>query len=287
MSRMSRRRFAFGGLCGGLSAIGVAAASGYHARASAPYEPVLERVSLALPPAHANLAGLRIGFVADTHIGPAISPDDVVRALDLLTPEQPDLILLGGDYISGSPRYAPVAAEVLGAFARTAPLGAIAILGNHDCGEIGRAERVTEALQAEGIQVLRNEPALVTTEKGPLWIAGIDDEVMGRANPNAAFDSVPSGAAVLALWHEPDYAAITADLGAFAQLSGHSHGGQVRLPGIGPVFLPPGGSRYVMGMNHARGMPVYTSRGIGVFFPPIRFNCPPEVTLVTLAAESV
>jgi predicted MPP superfamily phosphohydrolase len=89
---------------------------------------------------------------------------------------------------------------------------------------------------------------------------------------------------VLALWHEPDYAEASAELGAFAQLSGHSHGGQVRLPGIGPLVLPLGGARYVMGLNDANGMPVYTTRGVGVYLPPLRFNCPPEVTLVTLVA---
>ena len=107
---------------------------------------------------------------------------------------------------------------------------------------------------------------------------------MARANPAATFAGIPDKAAVLALWHEPDYARETARLGAFAQLSGHSHGGQVRLPGFGPLFLPKGGQRYVLGLNHASGMPIYTARGVGVFLPPLRVNCPPEVTLITLAA---
>ena len=105
---------------------------------------------------------------------------------------------------------------------------------------------------------------------------------MARADPERTFADIPRDAAALALWHEPDYARQTARYGAFAQLSGHSHGGQVRLPGIGPLFLPKGGQQYVMGMNHASGMPVYTSRGVGVFLPPVRLNCPPEVTLITL-----
>ena len=108
--------------------------------------------------------------------------------------------------------------------------------------------------------------------------------LMARADPAATFAAIPPGAAALALWHEPDYAERTAALGAFAQLSGHSHGGQVRLPGVGPLFLPRGGERYVMGLNRAAGMPVYTTRGVGVYLPPIRVDCPPEVTLITLVA---
>jgi predicted MPP superfamily phosphohydrolase len=203
----------------------------------------------------------------------------------LVAAEQPDLILLGGDYVSASPRYATPAADVLSTLAQSAPLGAIAVLGNHDCGETGRAERVTLALTAAGIRVLRNAAVAVDTDRGRLWIAGVDEAIMARADPAVAFADIPPRSAALALWHEPDYAAQTAARGAFAQLSGHSHGGQVRLPGVGPLFLPRGGTRYVEGLNLADGMPVYTTRGVGVFFPPLRVDCPPEVTLVTLAAK--
>ena len=107
---------------------------------------------------------------------------------------------------------------------------------------------------------------------------------MGRPDPEATFGPIPADAAVLALWHEPDFAARTSALGAFIQLSGHSHGGQIRLPGIGPLILPSGGQRFVLGLNQVSGMPVYTTRGVGLYLPPVRLNCPPEVTLVTLVA---
>jgi predicted MPP superfamily phosphohydrolase len=282
MQLVTRRRFAFGGLLGGMSAVGGTAAVGYNASTRAPYEPVLERISLTVPDAHTDLAGLRIGFVTDTHVGPFVTPGDVARALALVAAEGPDLILLGGDYISASPRYATPAAEVLATVTQRAPLGGIAVLGNHDCGEHGRAEQVTAALTAVGIRVLRNESVAIETGRGQLWIAGVDEAIMARADPVTTFRAIPAGAAVIALWHEPDYANATAAQGAFAQLSGHSHGGQVRLPLIGPLFLPRGGKRYVMGTHHAQGMPVYTSRGVGIFFPPLRLGCSPEVTLVTL-----
>jgi predicted MPP superfamily phosphohydrolase len=279
---LTRRRFAAGVVGGGLSAIGLASWVGHEARDVAPFSPVLERVELPLPLDSSSLAGLRIGFIADTHVGPNFAPEDAARATALLAFEQPELLMLGGDYVSASPRYADPAAAVLGDLARSVPLGAIAVLGNHDCGERGRAERVTAALAGAGIRVLRNASAGIETGRGRLWIAGVDEAIMARADPTAAFAAIPPGEPVLALWHEPDYAEQTAALGAFAQLSGHSHGGQVRLPGIGPIFLPRGGERFVQGLNRAGGMPIYTTRGVGVFAPPVRFDCPPEVTLVTL-----
>lgn len=284
MARLSRRHVAFGGMLGGLGVAAGAGLGGYEAYAVEPFRPVVERLSLPLPAAHGALAGLTIGFVADVHHGPAIGEEDVARALALVAAARPQLLLLGGDYVSASPRYAAPVAALLGALARQTPLGAYAVLGNHDCGERGRDRVVTAALEGAGIPVLRNAPARVATGSGELWIAGVDEAIMARADPDRAFAGIPAGAAVLALWHEPDYAAETAARGAFAQLSGHSHGGQVRLPGVGPLFLPRGGSRYVLGLNRAAGMPVYTTRGVGVFLPPVRVNCPPEVTLVTLVA---
>jgi hypothetical protein len=281
----NRRRFALGGLLGGLSAAGIVGKATYDAYAVNPYAPQLERIALRLPPRHRELAGLTIGFVADVHVGPYLSPEDAARATVLLDRERPDLILLGGDYVSASPRFAEPAARVLGALVRRAPLGGYAVLGNHDAGERGRAEKVTAALEAEGIRVLRNAAAVVETGRGQLWIAGVDEAIMARADPEATFSRVPAGAAALALWHEPDYAERTAALGAFAQLSGHSHGGQVVFPEIGPLFLPEGGRRFVVGFNRAGEMPVYTSRGVGVFLPPLRLNCPPEVTLITLTTQ--
>lgn len=282
MVRASRRQFALGGLLGGLSAVGLTARVGYEAVALTPYRPRLERLQLRLPAGHEALAGLTIGFVADTHVGPSITPEDAFRATSLLARQNPDLVLLGGDYISESPRHAEPAAAVLGELVRGAPLGGYAVLGNHDCGERGRDLRVTAALEAVGVPVLRNRAVAVDTGRGLLWVAGVDEAIMARADPARTFAAIPSGAAALALWHEPDFAAQTAALGAFAQLSGHSHGGQIRLPGIGPLILPAGGQRYVMGLNVAAGMPIYTTRGVGVYLPPLRFRCPPEVTLVTL-----
>jgi uncharacterized protein len=210
---------------------------------------------------------------------------DVSRAVALISSVSPQLVLLGGDYVSASSRFAAPAAKLFKPLVESAPLGVVAVLGNHDAGEIGRDTVVTSALEEVGITVLRNRSHVVNTGRAQLWVAGTDDAIMGRPDPNRTFAGVPLGAAILSLWHEPDFAIQAARRGAFAQLSGHSHGGQVRLPGIGPLFLPVGGQRYPIGFNYPGGMPLYTTRGAGVFLPPVRVNCPPEVTLVTLVAR--
>jgi predicted MPP superfamily phosphohydrolase len=248
----------------------------------APRRPRLERVTLPLTAAHAHLAGLRIGFITDTHIGPTFSPSDLERAAFLLADERPDLILMGGDFASESPRYSEQAAGAVAPLVDVAPLGAYAVLGNHDmeCG----AKKVTAALAARGIRVLRNEAVAIETGRGTLWIAGIDEVTHFNHDAKSTFAQIPPGEAVISLWHEPDFAEQAAERGAFAQLSGHTHGGQIRFPFIGPLVLPRFGRRFIRGVIPVEGMTLYVSRGAGVYRPPVRFRCPPEVTLVTLGA---
>jgi len=252
----------------------------YQLRHVKPYRPVLERVALALPEGSEALAGLRIGFITDIHAGPFITASDVHEASHLLQAEAPDLILLGGDFVSESPRHLTGVVPVVGELCRCSPLGGYAVPGNHDI--FVSASKVTAALGAEGIHVLRNEAAEIRWNGGSLWVVGIDETLHGHPQPDQAFSAVPDGAPALALWHEPEFADQAAARGAFAQLSGHTHGGQMRLPGLRPVWLPRHGRKNVIGVNIVNGMPVYTSRGAGVYRPPFRFNCPPEVTLVTL-----
>jgi predicted MPP superfamily phosphohydrolase len=266
---------------GGL-AVSLAAAQLYHARYISPYSPVLERISLTLPPGHEGLHGMTIGFLADSHVGPYFTTQDLARACNLLAGATPDLILLGGDYCSESPRFIGPAIEVLGELVRQAPLGGYAVMGNHDL-SVSEA-KTTKALTDAGIPILRNDAVSIGCGGDTLWIAGIDETLLGRPDPAATFAQIPTGAATLALWHEPSFAEEVTPFGAFAQLSGHTHGGQIRIPRIGAVGLPADGKRHVIGFTDAAGMPVYTTRGVGVYRPPMRFRCPPEVTVVTLVS---
>jgi predicted MPP superfamily phosphohydrolase len=125
----------------------------------------------------------------------------------------------------------------------------------------------------------------LTRGRSTIYFVGIDDLWLELANLQRALEGVPNNACKIALMHEPDFADIAAQAEIDLQLSGHSHGGQVRLPLIGPLILPKYGEKYAMGFyrigNFTR---LYTTRGIGVLPPGVRFNCPPEITLLTLKA---
>lgn len=280
------RRFPFVRAIFGAGSVAVASTAfvAWRSLRIAPRRPVLEQITFRLPSAHPELDGLRIGFITDTHIGPTFHPADLAPAVQLLAAENPDLVLMGGDFASESPRYAVQAAEALAPVATASRFGAVAVLGNHDmeCG----AEKVARALTAVGVRVLRNEAAPFQTDRGVLWIAGIDEVTHFNHAAAATLREVPTGAPVLALWHEPDFAEQAAEAGAFAQLSGHTHGGQIRFPVVGPLVLPRFGRRYIMGRYAVGAMQLYVSRGAGVYRPPVRFRCPPEVTIVTLRASS-
>ena len=280
-SRGRHSRWTGAAIGSALVATGAAVAGvGLRARHEAPFRPVLERVEVRIPSGVQTPPRLRIAFIADTHVGSVLRPLDIERALALVLAAEPDLLLFGGEYVSESPRHIGDAAAVLGDAANATRFGSLAVLGNHDYAN--GAARMAAALERRGIQVLRNDSAHVGDQTGELWIAGIDDAVLGSPDPKQAFARVPPGVRAVALWHEPDWAEQVVPFGALLQLSGHSHGGQVRLPIVGTIAAPPGGRRFVEGLNFAAGMPIYTTRGVGVFRPPVRWRCPPEVTLVTL-----
>lgn len=216
-----------------------------------------------LPP---HLQGYRIGLLTDTHLGETTPDETVQRAFALLRAEAPDLILLGGDQLSSLAGLDLLKQLVAG-------LNTYGVYGNWDKGfpELG---------EIPGLRLLVNEGVEVAPG---LWLAGLDDFHLGDPQMAPALAGAPADAIRLLLVHEPDWAdQVGAEDRIALQLSGHSHGGQVRLPGIGPLLLPPDGRRYPVGLQQAPHTQVYTSRGVGVAHLPIRLLCPPEVTIITL-----
>lgn len=247
-----------------------------------PYRARLGHVVVALPRQHQHLDRTTIAFVTDTHIGPHFSAADLAPVTAMLEQTRPDIVLFGGDYISESPRFMEDAAVALGAIARTARFGSFGILGNHDLSNV--RHRIVTPLERQGIRMLINDAVRVGLPGGDLWLAGIDDAILGRPDLDAAFRQIPADAPALVLWHEPDRAPDAARYGPFLQLSGHSHGGQVRIPFLGEISAPVLGRRFVQGRFEVGDMTLYVSNGIGMYRPPVRFNCPPEVTLIHLMA---
>jgi hypothetical protein len=226
----------------------------------------VERVQFAIPGLPTHLAGYKIGLLTDVHLGETTPDATVRRAFALLLEERPDLILLGGDQLS-SLAGMPVLRELV------AGLNAYGVYGNWDA-------VFTELKAIPGLRMLVNEGLEVVPG---LWLAGLDDVQQGDPQMGPALQGAPEGAVRLLLVHEPDWAdRMTAEDRIALQLSGHAHGGQVRLPLFGPLLLPPEGRRYPMGLYRAPHTQVYTSRGVGVAHLPVRVLCPPEVTVITL-----
>ncbi len=278
---MSTTRRAIAFVIGALALIGLVAA--WRARFVSPFRTHVTQVVMPIPRRHAHLDGITIAFVSDTHIGPHFRTDDLLPTIDALRKLHPDILILGGDYVSESPRFIDPSINSLADMADTARYGTWAILGNHDIANT--RERIEEALGKAGIPVLANASAEVSTDKGSLWLTGIDDAVLGKPDLMQAFRSVPADAATIALWHEPDRAEEVAPFDPIFMLAGHTHGGQVRMPGIGPIAAPKLGKRYVLGRYDINGMPLYVSSGVGMYRPPVRFNCPPEVVVITLLGD--
>ena len=239
----------------------------------------VERVTVRLAIWPQALRGLTIAQISDLHYGVFSNTGNTPQAVSTALALKPDLIVVTGDYVLLSAHHArPCAAEL----ARLrAPLGVFTILGNHD--HWTDAAVVSRALMDAGLPLLRNEGCLIETNGEAFWLAGVDDVWERHADLDKALAGAPEDVPKLLLAHEPDYADyVAADGRVSLQLSGHSHGGQVRLPFVGATVLPYLATKYPYGLRQVGSMWLYTNRGIGVIAPPVRFNCRPEVTLFTL-----
>lgn len=240
-----------------------------------PRMPVLERVTLHLPQLPPELAGLRIGQLSDLHLGVLHSAANTRWAVQQMLRERPDLIVLTGDFVS-----LKCAIGELTPLLRPlhAPLGVYAILGNHDHWE--GVDAIRSQLEPLGITFLVNANTRLRWRSREFWLAGVDDMWYGHPDLKAALDHIPADAFTILLAHEPDFADIAAQRNVHLQLSGHTHGGHVQLPGLGTLCLPHHGLNYISGLKRVESLQLYVARGLGGL--PVRLNCPPEATLLTL-----
>ncbi len=231
-----------------------------------------------------QLADRTVALLSDIHIGEYTSVEKVAAAIELVNSLLPDWVCITGDFICSKPDQARSIVEPL----RILEPPAYAVLGNHDVR--AGANLVQENLAETPVKLLLNEGVLL--ENG-LWLAGLDDAWHGAPDIKASLSDAPSDATALLMVHEPDYFDRIAHLDApfSVQFSGHTHGGQVRLPRVSPdgqggltwaPVLPYMGERYSMGLYQIGDRYVYTNRGIGAWPLPYRVNCRPEITLVRL-----
>lgn len=257
-----------------------------------PNRPQLVRVEVPLARLPAAWDGFTIAQLSDFHYDDDFSVVPIRRAVEVVNRLRPDLVAVTGDfvtvpYLSDYLHNAKQAASAVEPCARLlgqlrAPFGVQAVLGNHDVAS--DPARVVEALQSQGIHVLRNRSLPLEQAGTRIWLGGVDDVIEGRPDLDATLKGIPPNEAVVLLAHEPDFADRVTRYPVDLQLSGHSHGGQVRLPLVGAPFLPDLAQKYPWGMRRIGPLTLYTNIGLGTIRIAIRFNCPPEITLLTLRA---
>jgi predicted MPP superfamily phosphohydrolase len=241
----------------------------------------VERPRVAVPNLPAAFDGLRVAFLADIHHGPNVGLPFVAAVVRTTLALSPDLILLGGDYVSGEAKYVGPCFEVLAGL--SAPLGVYGVLGNHDYWH-GLAE-TRAGFRAADVAELTNAGVWVGRGSARLRLAGVDDLWCGSPHLASALGGARPDDACVVLSHNPDYAENVRDPRVGLVLSGHTHGGQVVVPGYGSPVVPSRyGQKYLRGLVRAPYTTVYVSRGLGTSGPAVRVNSPPELTLMTLTA---
>ena len=232
----------------------------------------LTRSAFPVPGLPEALRGLRIGVLTDIHHSQTVPREMVAAAVNMLMAETPDLIVLGGDYVSWRDRrYVHSAAEALAPLA--APHGVIAILGNHD-----DDRDMPAALAAKGFTVLKDARTRLTIRDEPIDFAGVRFWTYKVSDlMHVLRGSLPL---TILLAHTPKRLLEAQQLAVPAVISGHTHGGQIVLPGLGPIAARE--FPVIAGLAQRSGTTIFVSRGVGTIYVPVRINCPPEVAVLTL-----
>ncbi len=237
-------------------------------------------IMLPLSRLDAAFDGYRIVHISDLHTDTWLGVERLAQVVNLVNAQEPNLIVITGDFITYKDatlieRMAPVLARL------EAPDGVMAVLGNHDYWSA--PDEIQAMLETAGIEQMGNQVHTIQRGAAALHIVGLDDVHNKRDELQNVMAKIPPHGAAILLVHVPDFADVAAVTGRFdLSLSGHSHGGQLILPGLGPLVLPPYGKKYYSGLYRVNGMYQYTTRGLGTSTFAVRLNCPPEISVHTL-----
>ncbi|HVF24305.1 MAG TPA: metallophosphoesterase [Anaerolineales bacterium] len=253
-----------------------------------PGQLTIETVQLKLPRLSRAFSGLRLVQISDIHMGSWMNLERFQRVVDLALAQKPDLLVITGDFLFGHNFNEASKGDLNDLITVLLPVAAIlpsfAVLGNHDYWT--NSEAVREMLRASQITELTNTVFTLTRSGENLHLCGVDDVWEGNVQLENVLSQLPDEGAAILLAHEPDFADTSAATGRFdLQVSGHSHGGQVVIPYYGPPILPLLGRKYPNGLYKVGKMFQYTNRGVGTGALPVRFNCPPEITLFILDGQ--
>lgn len=228
-----------------------------------------------------GLSGLRLGLLSDFHFRPGQDDELVDKAVLEANRENLDLILLTGDFVDSDPGVLFPLLEYLRKL--SARHGVFAVMGNHDGWNISGSV-MRRNFEMAGISFLINQHSLLPIRGERLAIAGTDFVWRGKPDPRRTFAGIAQETPVLAMVHEPDYFDVmTARRDILLQVSGHTHGGQCRVPLLGytPVKVEQG-RKYVYGAFSRGESNLFVTRGVGTTGPRVRFACPPELAILTL-----
>jgi predicted MPP superfamily phosphohydrolase len=242
------------------------------------------RETIACDKLSGGLQGLRIGLLADFHFRPGQDDRLLEKVVAQVRRERLDLIALSGDFVSDDPAMIRPLLEHLKQLEATH--GIFAVPGNHD-GWSGSHADLRRQFEAAGISFLINQHSQLSIRGESIAIAGTDYVWRGNPEPAKTLRGIAAATPVLALVHEPDYFdTMTAHREILLQVSGHTHGGQCRVPWIGYAPMKVAyGRKYVYGGYARDGSNLFVTRGVGTVGPRVRFACPPELAILTLAAK--
>ena len=246
---------------------------------------IVETVRLQLPRLSRKFSGLRLAQISDIHMGGWMNLERLQHVADLVIAEKPDLLLITGDFVIGHNAVDisdQMIRDLIAGLSRlTAAIPTFAVLGNHDYWT--DVETVRHVLSTSGVIELTNSVFTIQRENDSLYLCGVDDVWEGDVRMHEVIDQLHGDDAAILLAHEPDFADTSAATGRFdLQVSGHTHGGQVVFPWIGPPILPHLGRKYPSGLYKVGDMLQYTNRGVGMARLAVRVNCPPEITVFVL-----
>ncbi len=241
----------------------------------------VKKVHLTLKNLPQAFEGWKIVQFSDVHLGFHYGVKEFRKVVEIMNSLNPDILFFTGDLVQTGYQYPDLAIHLLKEL--KAPRGGKwAVFGNHD---YLTGEKVKKAWQDSQFHVLENNNKAIEYKQQYLYIAGLTDVLYGRADIETALLGLSEKDCVLLLVHEPDFAERSSRYPVSAQFSGHSHGGQVRIPFFGPIITAPQAERFMDGLYYVgqRQMPLYVNRGIGTTQIPIRLFCRPEITVFNLS----
>lgn len=286
--QITRRTFIKRAVGTALTAAGLGTGGYFYAREVEPRMLDITRHTIKNAALPSGFDGVRLIQFSDTHIGFQYTMEQLKQLITQINKLNPDLIVFTGDLID-DPRHFGEKNRLISILSHlNAPLGKFAVYGNHDHGGYG-SDLYKQIMEQSGFSLLLNTSANINLLDGSsIWIAGIDDAMLGRPDLNACMANIPNNSYTILLSHAPDKAEEAAEHPIHLQLSGHSHGGQIQIPFYGPLVTPPFAEKYVEGFYTAgsnNDLTLYVNRGLGTTRLPFRFLSQPELAIFTFKSK--